>query len=158
MNVYNLEVEGNHTYFVSSAGVLVHNKCGEGGSKTDFYVTSSGDVVPATGYRYISENATYLDDMAKNMSIPANSQGTYFSFDNYNYANPGALQVPHDASIKVSFDTLQIIDDISVPFGNWGKASYLEPITNDFPQFGNGGATQAITHSHIIIDSITKLP
>ncbi len=31
VNVYNLEVEGNHTYFVSSAGVLVHNKCGEGG-------------------------------------------------------------------------------------------------------------------------------
>lgn len=132
--------------------------CVKGGSKTDFYVTPSGDVVPSTGYRYISKNATYLDDMSKNMTIPANSDGIYFSFNNYHNANPGALQVPHDASIKVSFDTLQIIDDISVPYGNWGKSSYLEPITKDFPQFGNGGATQVITHSNIIIDSITTLP
>ena len=130
----------------------------KGGSKTDFYVTPSGDVVPATGYRYISENASYLDDMSKSMTIPANADGTYFSFNDYNIANPGALQVPHDASIKVSFDTLQIIDDISVPYGNWGKASYLEPLTTDFPQFGSGGATQVITHSNIKIDSIIKLP
>ncbi len=91
------------------------------------------------------------------MTIPANADGTYFSFDNYDVANPGALQVPHDASVKVSFDTLQIIDDISVSYGNWGKASYLEPITIDFPQFGSGGATQVITHSKITIKSITKL-
>lgn len=96
--------------------------------------------------------------MSKSMTIPANADGTYFSFNDYNIANPGALQVPHDASIKVSFDTLQIIDDISVPYGNWGKASYLEPLTTDFPQFGFGGATQVITHSNIKIDSIIKLP
>ena len=35
------------------------------GSKTDFYVIPSGDVIPSTGYGYISENATYLDDMTK---------------------------------------------------------------------------------------------
>ena len=28
VNVYNFEVEGFHTYYVSDAGVLVHNKCG----------------------------------------------------------------------------------------------------------------------------------
>ena len=121
-------------------------------------MTPSGEAIPSTGYRYVSESATYLDDMSKNMIIPANPDGTYFSFNNYDIANPNALQVPHDASIKVSFDTLQIIDDISVPYGNWGRASYLEPITKDFPQFGGGGATQVITHSSINIDSITKLP
>ena len=130
----------------------------ESGRATDFYVTPNGEVVPATGYRYISENAPYIKDMTNSMTIPANVDGTYFSFNNYNIANPGALQVPHDASVKVSFDTLQIIDDISIPYGNWGKASYLEPITKDFPQFGSGGATQVITHSKIKIDSITKLP
>lgn len=103
------------------------------GKATDFYVTPSGDVVPATGYKYISENAAYLDDMTKTMSIPANIDGTYFSFDNYDIANPEALQVPYDASVKISFDTLQIIDDISVPYGNWGKTPYLEPIITDFP-------------------------
>ena len=134
------------------------NNGAESGRATDFYVSPNGDIVPATGYRYVSENASYLDDMTNNMTIPANADGTYFSFNNYDVANPSALQVPHDASVKVSFDTLQIIDDISVPYGNWGKASYLEPITTDFPQFGSGGATQVITHSRIKIKSITKLP
>ena len=133
-------------------------KKGGSGRATDFYVSPNGDIVPATGYRYVSENAPYLDDMTNNMKIPANADGTYFSFNNYNVANPSALQVPHDASVKVSFDTLQIIDDINVPYGKWGKASYLEPITKDFPEFGSGGATQVITHSGIKIKSITKLP
>ncbi len=92
------------------------------------------------------------------MKIPENPNGTYFSFDNYNIANPEALQVPHDASVKVSFDTLQIIDDINIPYGKWGEALYLEPITKDFSEFGSGGATQVITHSEIVIDLITKLP
>ena len=126
--------------------------------KVDFYVTPNGEVIPSTGYRYISENVSYLDDMRDTMLIPADVNGTYFSFNNYSVANPSALQVPHDASIKVSFDTLQIIDDISIPYGDWGRASYLEPITQDFPQFGAGGATQVITHSEIRIDIITKLP
>lgn len=129
----------------------------KGGSKPDFYVKPNGETVPSTGYRYVSENASYLDSMSESMTIPANEEGTYFSFDCYDEANPGALQVPHDASIRVEFDTLQIIDDISVPNGNWGKASYLEPITKDFPEFGKGGATQVITRSRIIIDLITKL-
>jgi len=130
---------------------------GQSGCKVDFYVTPSGEAIPSTGYRYISENAPYLDDMTNSMSIPANADGTYFSFNNYNVANPGALQVPHDASVKVSFNTLQIIDDISVPYGQWGKASYYEPLTMDFPQFGSGGATQVITYSPIIIDNVTRL-
>ena len=64
----------------------------------------------------------------------------------------------NDASYKVSFDTLQIVDDISVPHGKWGTADYLEPITRDYPEYGPGGATQAITHSQIRIDSIEQLP
>ena len=146
-----LTAEFYHSYDTNGSNAY------QGSRKTDFYVTPSGDVVPATGYRYISENVPYLDDMTKSMKIPANANGTYFSFNNYDIANPGALQVPHNASIKVSFDTLQIIDDISIPYGNWGKASHLEPITRDFPQFGPGGATQVITHSEINIMNIDKL-
>lgn len=92
------------------------------------------------------------------MSIPANPKGTYITFDNYDVANPGALQVPHDASVKVTFDTLQIAEDISIPKGKWGEADYFEPITKDFPEFGPGGATQAVTTKPIKIDSITHLP
>lgn len=130
----------------------------ERAAKADFYVKPNGDVIPSTGYRYMSETAPYLDELNKTKVIPSNANGTYFSFDKYNVASPGKLQVPHDASVKGSFDTLQIIDDIRVPNGNWGKASYLEPLTKDFPEFGPGGATQVITNGKIILDKITKLP
>jgi hypothetical protein len=78
-------------------------------------------------------------------------------FDRFDTPQPRKLQVPHDASVRTSFDTLQLMDDLSVPKGLWGKADWLEPIVKDFPQFGEGGATQAITHLEIIIDEIKKL-
>lgn len=118
IRVYNFEVQDWHTYFVSSLGVLVHNTCMQEGSKTDFYVMPSGQAVPSTGYRYMSENAPYLDELSKTMVIPENPNGTYFSFDKFDVASPGKLQVPHDASVRGSFDTLQIIDDLRVPNGN----------------------------------------
>ena len=74
------------------------------------------------------------------------------------YSRPlSSLQVPHDASIRAEFDTLQIIDDITIPYGKWGTAPYLEPITTDFPQFGDGGASQVVTHCIVNIDTITVL-
>ena len=124
---------------------------------TDFYITPSGKAIPATGYRYVSKEAPYLDELKSTKTIPANSNGTYFSFDKFDTPNPKALQVPHDASVKASFDTLQIVDDVEIPRGKWGKADYLEPITKDFPEFGKGGATQAITHKEIKVDKIEHL-
>lgn len=115
-------------------------------------------MVPATGYRYMASDAAYLSELNKTKFIHANAKGTYFSFDKYDVASPSKLQVPHDASVRGSFDTMQIIDDIKIPNGNWGKANYLEPITKDFPEFGSGGATQAITNEKIILDEITTLP
>lgn len=126
--------------------------------RPDFYVRPNGDVIPSNGYRYLSENASYLNELQQTMTIPANAEGTYFTFENYCRANPGALQTPHDASVKATFDTLQIIDDIAVPYGKWGTAPYLEPITQDYKQFGPGGATQVITHLKIVLDDIVKLP
>ena len=49
---------------------------------TDFYITPSGKAIPATGYRYVSKEAPYLDELKSTKTIPANSNGTYFSFDN----------------------------------------------------------------------------
>lgn len=57
----------------------------------------------------------------------------------------------------MEFDTKQILDDVRIPNGNWGKSSYLEPITTDFPQFGPGGATQAVTNRPIKIDTLIDL-
>lgn len=67
------------------------------------------------------------------------------------------MQVPHDAAIRIEFDTLQIIDDVRVPHGQWGTASHLEPLTVDFAQFGPGGATQAITNLPIQAREIVDL-
>lgn len=106
----------------------------------------------------MSENAPYMKNLKESMTIPENPNGTYFSFSKYDIANPGALQVPHDAAYRASFDTLQVIDDIRVPNGMWGQAKHLEPLTKDFPQFGSGGASQVITNKPITLDEITKLP
>lgn len=91
--------------------------------KTDFYVKPNGEIVPATGYRYMPAEASYMDSLKNTMEISANPSGTYITFDKFDVPTPGRLQVPHDASIRGSFDTLQIIDDIRVPNGKWGQAS-----------------------------------
>ncbi|WP_176763227.1 hypothetical protein [Riemerella columbipharyngis] len=46
---------------------------------------------------------------------------------------------------------------MSVPKGNWGKADWYEPITKDFMEFGEGGATQAITSKPIKLDDIVDI-
>ena len=130
-----------------------------GGSKVDFYVRPNGEAVPGTGYRYIASDAPYLDSLKSSMKIPANSKGaTYISFDYLEKANPGLLQVPHDAAYRASFDTLQIIDDLRIPGGRWNSSKkWLEPICVYYKQFGPGGSTQAITNQEILIDEIVDI-
>lgn len=89
------------------------------------------------------------------MEIPAN--GTYIIFDKFDIPAPEKLQVPHDASIRGSFDTLQVIEDIRAPIGKWGKANWLEPVTTDFPEYGSGGATQVITNQKIVLNKLEDL-
>ena len=124
------------------------------GPTPNFYTSASGDTIPAIGYRYVSSDAPYLQDLLSHGTIPANSRGTYISFDNLGEGAAGRLQVPHDAAIKIEFDTKQILGDVQIPKGQWGKADYPEPITNDFPQFGPGGATQAVTTKPIVVNKI----
>ena len=65
--------------------------------------------------------------------------------------------MPHDAAIRVEFDTLQVVDDVKIPRGMYNTADYLEPLTKDYPQFGAGGAAQAITNSEIEASRIVDL-
>lgn len=65
--------------------------------------------------------------------------------------------MPHDAAIRLEFDTSQILDDVRIPKGAWGQADYLEPLTKDFPQFGEGGATQAVTSMPFDVTRIVDL-
>jgi len=132
-------------------------KAGSSARKADFYVKPNGDAIPSTGYRYMDSNASYLNDLKKNMTIPENNKGTYISFDKLDTPNPGKLQVPHDASYRGTFDTLQVVDDLKIPKGDWGKSSHLEPITETNPKFGSGGATQAVTSKEIKLDRLENL-
>jgi len=122
-------------------------------SHPDYYVTSDGDVIPSTGYRY-SAGEKFLESI-KNGFLSARPDGTYFTFENFSEqaAARSALQMPYTPQLGASFDTLQIINDIQIPHGMYGTSSILEPITTDFPGFGVGGATQAITFSSLHIDS-----
>ena len=125
--------------------------------KSDFYVKANGETIPSTGYRYMSIDADYLDDLQRTMTIPANSKGTYISFDRYDTPSPKLLQVPHDAQVRGSFDTLQIIDDIQTPKGKWQTADWYEPITKDHPRYGQGGASQAVTKLKIKLDELIDM-
>ena len=94
-------------------------------STTDFYVRPNGDVIPATGYRYIARNTSALQE-AQNGRILSKTNGMYFSFDKYDDAiiAQGKLQIPYRPEYRISFNTLDIIDDIYIPYGKWGRISY----------------------------------
>jgi hypothetical protein len=127
--------------------------------ETDFYVRPNGEVIPARGYRYVSSDAPYLKSLSETGVVPARADGNYISFRNFDAASEAAtkLQVPHDARVKVEFDTKQVLEDIKIPNGNWGKGDWLEAITKDHPQFGEGGAYQAITSQEIRATRIIDL-
>jgi hypothetical protein len=85
-------------------GVLLGTETNLTSVRPDFYITPGGTAIPATGYRYISSDVSYLNDLASNGQIPANPKGTYFSFaqiDDPSMAS-GLLQVPHNAAIRMN--------------------------------------------------------
>jgi hypothetical protein len=128
-------------------------------NKTDFYVRPNGEVLPAKGYRYVPNDAPFMNELQKTGHVPANSKSTYLSFNNYKNAQTAGseLQVPKEPRFKIEFDTKQIIDDLQIPKGDWNRADYLEPLTKDYPEFGVGGATQAITRRSFNATKITDL-
>ena len=129
--------------------------------KTDFYVRPNGEVIPAKGYRYISSDTEYLSEMTKTGKVPASDTGTYISFKKIDSpaTAKSALQLPpqNNASIRLEFDTGQIAGEMRVPRGQYDTADYLEPITRDFPEFGQGGGHQAITHQSFDVSKIVDL-
>jgi hypothetical protein len=44
--------------------------------------------------------------------------------------------------------------NLKIPHGRFGSADYLEPITKDYPEFGTGGAIQAISRRPIKLNRI----
>ena len=113
----------------------------ESGRKADFYVTPSGDVVPATGYRYMDSGR------ANDAIISGEQYTTYIGFKKYDSASQvkDAFQIADswsDCKVRGEFDTLQVIDDLYVPTTKGNTTAIPEPITFSYPEYGKGGEHQ----------------
>ncbi len=122
--------------------------------EVDFYVGSNEQVIPSTGYRAFGGESNVNEALSGTISP---RDPTYITFDDITNMNPDEaksfMQLPRSPTHAVEFDTLQVIDDIKTPDGKWNTNGIPEPITETFPEWGAGGATQAITNKPIKIDS-----
>ena len=132
----------------------VGGECGsENGRATDFYVTPNGEVVPATGYRYM--DSKYAEQTMESMSAP----GSYFGFEKFNSASAAqdAFQISPEWSnckLRGEFDTLQVIDEMYVPKAYNDKGPGLEPFTRCYPEYGKGGCQQFIYKGTIYFKNV----
>lgn len=152
-------LEGMLPFAMKEGKPVVENEANSGiRASVDFYVTSQGISVPATGYRAVGGPA--VAEAQSGVISPRNP--TYITFDNIKDMNPSdvqsLLQLPRVPSHWVSFDTLPLVNDLAIPSGRWGTTSTLEPITKTFPEWGAGGGTQAITNQPIKIKDFGRLP
>ena len=145
--------------------------------KTDFYVGSDGpsSTLPATAYRYL--DSKWYSETKKNMT----GKLSYFGFKKFDtaYQARDAFQIKYDyynqndpelswsdAAVRGTFDTLQLYDNatgklkVRIPytFGDTGKD--LEPFTESYPEYGQGGELQMIPIEKMIIkyDRLDLLP
>lgn len=139
-------------------------------NKPMFYVRASGEAIPSTGFKYVDSKSLDIQKIISEGHLPARSlerpphYGSFNKFDNSDDAI-NALQLPknvdgqllNDARYRVEFDTLQLADELKIPNGKWGEASYLEPITKDFTGFGDGGATQVIFRNTTKVTEVVDL-
>jgi hypothetical protein len=134
----------------------------DGGSATSVSTAANGhqivNIAPATGYRAVGGPA--VDEALTATIAPRNP--TYLTFDNITNLSPSAaqslLQLPRTPTNWVSFDTLPLINDLTIATGKWNTTTTLEPITNTFPEWGSSGGTQAITNQPIQVKGFGTLP
>ena len=109
--------------------------------RPDFYVAPNGDVIPATGYRYMPSWG------AADALNTGRQYTTYFGFDKFDSAKEAreAFQISgnwSDCKIRGEFDTLQVIDDMYIPTTLGNTTTVPEPFAVSYPEYGEGGAQQ----------------
>ena len=150
----------NHLRKSNSADVVseqIKKKFGnQSGKTTDFYVTPNGDVVPATGYRY-------MDSGRANDALTTGEQyTTYIGFTKYDSASQvkDAFQIADmwsDCKIRGEFDTLQVVDKMYVPTEKGNTTTIPESITCSYPNYGNGGEYQLCVDTVVKFDSVVVI-
>ena len=94
---------------VDAAEAYLGHERSKSGRKTDFYITLNGNVVPATGYRYMDSQR------AKDALTKGEQYTTYIGFTKYDSASQvkDAFQIADawsDGKVRGEFYTLQVID------------------------------------------------
>ena len=111
---------GNEPINLRSAGTT---------AQTSFYVTPDGTAIPATGYRAIGGPAVAR---AAAGDIMSQSGPTYLTFDDLSGLSgsqaQNVLQQKYTPSHYATFDTLQLVDGLSIPGAKWNTMSIPEPI------------------------------
>ena len=127
--------------------------------RADFYVKPNGETLPGTMYRY-SDSSTF-SQLSKTKSAKT-SYVTPQKFTTREAAIDG-LQIDiknwsNDCRIISAFDSLQVIDDIRIPYSHGGRGPNLEPITKSYPDLGAGGYPQYTANTIINFDTVEILP
>ena len=130
---------------------------------------------PATAYRYM--DSKWYDATKKEMSGPL----SYFGFEKLDtaYQVRDRYQIAYDpynltdrdrtwsdASVRGSFDTLQLFDNkgnlkVKIPYTYGDTGNELEPFTVSYPEHGKGGAFQMKSiekNEKIKYDRLDRLP
>ncbi len=142
---------GESSVITDPARLLPENSTPTTVTSPSFYVTADGTAIPATGYRAVGGPAVEQAEAGNLMSANPQTYVTFTDISGMGGADAkSVLQLEREPSHYATFDTLQIIDDLSVPTGRWGTSSIMEPITTTFPEYGIGGATQATTKTPIL--------
>jgi RHS repeat-associated protein len=130
--VYNLEVEGTHTYFVGRTTAWVHNACGCGGGNARFNVTPNGVSIP-TGAEELKANMIHLADASTN---PTSSR----KFVGRDSQGPIRVRIEQAHSPTPDFsgtpDPLHVVDHLHIDRkvnGETGRWLSSENVPYDWP-------------------------
>ena len=142
---------GAGSVITDPARMITENSTAGTATRPSFYVTADGTAIPATGYRAVGGPAVEQAEAGNLMSTKPQTYVTFTDISDMSGAGAKSiLQLEREPSHYATFDTLQIIDDLSIPGGRWGTSPILEPITTTFPEYGIGGASQATTTTPIL--------
>jgi hypothetical protein len=53
---------------------------------------------------------------------------------------------PSSARFRLVFETAPVKGNVSIPYGKHTAGTSIEPVCRDYPDLGNGGATQVIVN------------